>query len=190
MRANYRVVLDACVLANYSVCDLYLRLTEDVTRRMFLPRWSEEILAEVARTQLDKLNWPKELVESFREAIDEHFPEALVEGYERLIPLCENDPKDRHVLATAIHCQAQTIITFNLRDFRQSALESWQISAVHPGEYLCTLYDHDSGYVVAKLEEISERRKTSLGHTLVALKRSIPTFAALVMEELGVGEEP
>jgi restriction system protein len=28
MRADYRVILDACVLANHSVCDLLLRLSE------------------------------------------------------------------------------------------------------------------------------------------------------------------
>ena len=28
MRADFKIVLDACVLANYSVCDLFLKLAE------------------------------------------------------------------------------------------------------------------------------------------------------------------
>jgi len=53
------VLLDACVLAPFSVCDLFLRLAEEP--RLYRPRWSEEILAEVRRTQIDKLGWPEHL---------------------------------------------------------------------------------------------------------------------------------
>jgi hypothetical protein len=34
MRADFKVVLDACVLANFGVCDLFLRLADAGT---FLP---------------------------------------------------------------------------------------------------------------------------------------------------------
>jgi hypothetical protein len=42
--ANYRVVLDACVLANHGICDLFLRLAEHP--RLYSPIWSSEILDE------------------------------------------------------------------------------------------------------------------------------------------------
>ena len=35
-----------------------------------------------------------------------------------------NHPKDRHVLATAVRTGAQTIVTFNLKDFPEAALPS------------------------------------------------------------------
>jgi len=41
MRAEYPVVLDACVLAEATVSDLFLRLSE--APRFLLPKWSEEI---------------------------------------------------------------------------------------------------------------------------------------------------
>ena len=47
MRADFKVVLDACVLANYSVANLLLSLAEKP--RLYLPVWSEEILAETRR---------------------------------------------------------------------------------------------------------------------------------------------
>lgn len=54
-RADYRVVLDANVLAPATLCDLLLRLAE--TPRLYLPLWSEDILMEVKRTQTQKLGW-------------------------------------------------------------------------------------------------------------------------------------
>src|SRR3981081_3756683 len=53
------VVLDACVLANFLLCDTLLRLAEPP--RLFEPKWSEEIIRETTRTLELKLGWPKSL---------------------------------------------------------------------------------------------------------------------------------
>lgn len=50
MKADFKVLLDACVLANNAVCDLLLRLAEKP--RQFLPLWSGEILPEVRRVHV------------------------------------------------------------------------------------------------------------------------------------------
>jgi hypothetical protein len=42
------VVLDACVLVNFSLCDTLLRMAEPP--KLYEPRWSEEIMAETLRT--------------------------------------------------------------------------------------------------------------------------------------------
>jgi hypothetical protein len=42
------VVLDACVLANFSLCDTLLRLAEPP--RLYEPKWSEQIILETTRT--------------------------------------------------------------------------------------------------------------------------------------------
>jgi hypothetical protein len=42
------VVLDACVLANFSLCDTLLRLAEPP--QIFEPKWSEEIIRETTCT--------------------------------------------------------------------------------------------------------------------------------------------
>lgn len=55
MIADYKILLDACVLANYDVCNLYLRLAEKP--RLFLPKWSPDILDEVYNTHVNKLDW-------------------------------------------------------------------------------------------------------------------------------------
>ena len=50
-----------------------------------------------------------------------HFPEARVQGYEKLIALAANHPKDRHVLAVALKYRATVIVTSNLKDFPHRA---------------------------------------------------------------------
>src|SRR5215470_11308743 len=93
------VVLDACVLANFSLCDTLLRLAEPP--RLYEPKWSEEIIRETIRTLESKLEWPSSLTDYFQAELRAHFGEAWISGYESLIPRMANDEKDRHVLAAA-----------------------------------------------------------------------------------------
>ena len=58
MQADFPVLLDACVLANARLSDLLLRLAE--SPRLYLPRWSREILREVRRTHVEKLAWSED----------------------------------------------------------------------------------------------------------------------------------
>jgi hypothetical protein len=69
--------------------------------------------------------------------MDLHVEDALVEGYETIIPtLSLPDADDRHVLAAAIVGQCDTIITFNLKDFPQEKLAPYRIEAVHPDVFV------------------------------------------------------
>ena len=97
MRADFKVFLDACVLANFGVCDLLLRPAEKP--RQYLPVWSDAVLDEVYRAHTEKLGWPEELAVSFGRELRRHFPKALASSYDHLLPAVTNDPKDRHVLA-------------------------------------------------------------------------------------------
>src|ERR1700688_2757527 len=98
------VVLDACVLANFSLCDTLLRLAEPP--RLFEPKWSDEILRETTRTLEFNLAWPNSLVARLETELRANFSEAQIENYEFLIPRMTNDVKDRHVLAAAVHSGA------------------------------------------------------------------------------------
>ena len=62
MTADFPVVLDACVLVPASLRDTLLRCAE---RRMYLPRWSNEILDELRRTLLVKLGRSNEQVNTY-----------------------------------------------------------------------------------------------------------------------------
>jgi|OM-RGC.v1.018664526 hypothetical protein len=181
-RADFQVVLDACVLANYAVCDLFLRLAE--SPRLYRPRWSAKILEETERTHR-KLGWPSNLADSFQTVLGEHFPESLVSNYEHLIDDCENDPKDRHVLACAIHCQAELIVTYNLKDFPGNALGRWRIEVAHPQNYLITLFELEPSIVLHRLEQIARKRNVELEDHLLQLGLYVPNFAQRMLDELG-----
>lgn len=109
------VILDACVLANFSLCDTLLRLAEPP--QLYDPRWSEEIICEATRTLESKLGWPSSLTRYFVTELRAHFGEAWISGHEALIPQMANDEKDRHVLAAAVHVKAPIIVTLNPRHF-------------------------------------------------------------------------
>src|ERR1051325_8229341 len=94
MTATPLVVMDACVLANFSLCDTLLRLAEPP--RLFEPKWSGEIIRETTRTLESKLGWPNSLIAHFENELRAHFSEAWISGYESLIPRMTNDEKDRH----------------------------------------------------------------------------------------------
>ena len=91
------VVLDACVLANFSLCDTLLRLAEPP--RLFEPKWSEEIIRETTRTLELKLGWHRSLTAHLEAELRGHFSEAWISGYESLVPRMTNDEEDRHVVA-------------------------------------------------------------------------------------------
>ncbi|PYT27663.1 MAG: hypothetical protein DMG57_17580 [Acidobacteria bacterium] len=74
------VVLDACVLANFSLCDTLLRLAEPP--RLFEPKWSEEIIRETTRTLELKLGWPNSLTAHLEKELRVHFSEAWISSYD------------------------------------------------------------------------------------------------------------
>ena len=58
-------------------------------------------------------------LERTRDLMNAHVRDAIVTGFEELIPsLVLPDADDRHVLAAAIRAGAQVIVTYNLKDFR------------------------------------------------------------------------
>ncbi len=71
----------------------------------------------------------------------EAFPDAVITGYERLVPVMTTHEKDRHVAAAAVVAGAQVIVTSNLRDFPRSALDPFNIVPQSPDEFLVGLVD-------------------------------------------------
>ena len=172
------VVLDACVLVNYSLCDTLLRLAE--SPRLFVPKWSGEIIREAARTLESKLDWPPTLVEHLEAQLRIHFADAWISGYEALIPKMTNDKKDRHVAAAAIHGGAPIIITFNLRHFRAERLQPWSLQAIHPQDFLIRFFEADPELVTSKLTRQAADRSRSLTQLLSVLRLTVPDFVTPV----------
>ena len=90
-------------------------LMELATAGLFRAKWSEQIQEEWIESLLKKrpdLN--RERLERTKKIANKAVPDCLVEGYKSLIEgLQLPDVNDRHVLAAAIHCNAQVIVTYN-----------------------------------------------------------------------------
>lgn len=67
------------------------------------------------------------------------------------------DPDDRHVLAATIHCGAQEIVTFNVRDFPADVLHPYGIRAVHPDVFVEHLLDLNPEAVCEAIRRIRRR---------------------------------
>lgn len=107
------VVYDACVLypAPLRSFLLYLAMTG-----LYRARWTNDIHEEWMRSvQRDYPDVTRRQAEKIRDLMNAHVADCLVTGYEAIVPsLALPDSDDRHVLAAAICCEADIILTFNL----------------------------------------------------------------------------
>lgn len=142
-------VLDACVLAPIRLASTLLWLAEDY---LFQPLWSGRILAEVERTLL-KLGVPADKAHRRVGAMRRAFgDDAMVQRFEHREPGLRCDPKDRHVLAAAIHAQADTLVTFNLKDFPAESASPHGIRIVDPDTFLTELLEAEPDQTVDVLD--------------------------------------
>ena len=86
--------------------------------------------------------------------------DCLVDGYQQLVPaLTLPDPDDRHVLAAAIVASADSIITFNIKDFPPNALEPYGIEVQHPDDFIWNQFGLDAASVVIAAQRCRARLK-------------------------------
>jgi hypothetical protein len=184
MRADYSVLLDACVLIPMPLADTLLRMAE--APRLYLPKWSQMIMDEVTRNLVNKWNMEPGKARRREEALRQHFPEAWVEGYEPLIDVMTNDFKDRHVLAAAVWAHSELIVTYNRSDFPDASVRPWEIDVQGPSTFLRGIYDFDPGLFVHKLHEQAVAIGAPLSRLLHSLAKNVPGFVDYFCEEQGI----
>ncbi len=139
---GFQAVLDANVLLPAPLRDTLLRLAE---AELYVPRWSERILDEVAKNLVESGRTNAERAARVTETIEAAFPEAMVSTsiVSAIAPAMTNDPKDRHVLAAAVGVGAEVVVTKNLKDFPPTTCEPLGIQAVSPDDFLVDLHQVD-----------------------------------------------
>ncbi|MFG1206909.1 PIN domain-containing protein [Xanthobacter flavus] len=151
---RFVVVLDANVLFPFRKRDVLLRFCE---AGLFRARWSPQILDEWTRSLVALKPEFAASIQAQLAAMHAAFPEALVTGHEPLIEALElPDPGDRHVLAAAIRCGAQHIVTDNLSDFPAAAVDGFAIEAIDADEFLARTFDLYPTEALATLNLIRE----------------------------------
>ena len=107
---RFVVLLDANVLYPFRKRDVLLRFYD---AGLFRARWTEQILDEWARNLLDARPNLKPSIKVQQSKMKVVFPEILVVGFEHLKAGLELPDDEKHVVAAAIQCGAQHIITDN-----------------------------------------------------------------------------
>lgn len=154
----FTALYDACVLYPAPIRDalMHLAITD-----LYRARWSNAIHEEwIGAVLKNRPDLTREKLERTRHLMNAHARDALVLGFEELIPsLSLPDPDDRHVLAAAIRGRADVIITYNTKDFPEEVLAIYGIQAQHPDEFLTHLLDLAPGTVLAALQRLRQSLK-------------------------------
>jgi predicted nucleic acid-binding protein len=145
-------VYDANVLYPAPIRDLLVRLAR---AGLVAARWTDQIHHEWIRSVLrNRPDLSPANLQRTRELMDRAVPGALVEGFDRRIPLLHlPDPDDRHVLAAAIQTRADVIVTFNLADFPAASCAPHGIEAIHPDAFVLGLIGQNAAAVLAVMRE-------------------------------------
>jgi predicted nucleic acid-binding protein len=177
-----RVVVDANVLYPFSLRDTLLRAA---AKGFFQLYWSEQILDEMTRSLVTSAGLSEGQAARLRSEMEKAFPEAMVSGYQRLIPSMRNQEKDRHVAAAAVRARATVLVTSNLRDFRAVPKG---IAVQPPDTFLTDLFAVKGDAMVELLIEQAHALKkpaVSLHELLTGLAKHVPTFVQTVRAHEG-----
>lgn len=133
--ASFTVVYDACVLYPAPLRDFLMHLA---MADLFRAKWTDEIHEEWMRSVLAaRKDLTRHQLERTRNLMNKHVRDCLVTGYQQLIPaIVLPDENDRHVVAAAVRAGADTIVTFNLKDFPAAELAKYDIAAQHPDDFI------------------------------------------------------
>jgi hypothetical protein len=180
-------VYDACVLYPAFLRDFLVRLAiHGRAQGLLRARWTGRIHREWMRAVLRQRPELRGALLRTRRLMDQHVRGCRVRGYERWEQrLTLPDPDDRHVLAAALACVADVIVTFNTSDFPADVLAPFHVAAATPDSFVAQLFQ--SGIVVAVAAEhraALQQPPLSAAEYLQALSRNhLPNTAAFLANQ-------
>lgn len=179
MAVHFTALFDACVLYSAPLRDMVLNLA---MANVYHARWTEEIHEEWTENLLaNRPDLNLSQVQRTRELMNKSVPDCLVTGYQSLIPsLSLPDPNDRHVLAAAIHANAATIVTQNLKDFPKEILQPYHIEAQHPDVFFVCQFNLNPISFCTALK----RQRTNLKKPPVSVEDYLGILKGLGMVQL------
>jgi excisionase family DNA binding protein len=179
-----KVFIDTNVLFPFSVMDLMLALTEDGIHDVM---WSDDLLDEWEHVIVRERRRSPDAAAAITATIRQFFADSRIpaESYRDLIAEVDGpDPDDNAHMAAAVAGQAESLVTWNARDFDCGFIRKHAITIMDPDEYLCALYEEFPGEVLATIAKLaaSKRRPPMRPVDLIdALDRAgVKEFASLM----------
>ena len=168
---QFKVMLDANVIYPAPIRDLLLNIAD---LNLIAPKWTELIQEEWIRNLLkNRPDLSNSNLKRTVKMMNKAFPDAQVYDFEELIDRLElPDENDRHVLAAAIKCDAEAIITFNKKDFPRKYLRDYEIEIYSPDELLVLL----NKFSPEVINKAFENQLASLKNPPVSRKELINTL--------------
>ena len=177
-----RVFLDACVLYPSVVRRLLLEAGD---ADLITPLWSPRVLTEW-RIAVAGKGGDAAMVDAIQARMAARWPDAgtlpdpAIEA-EITLP----DPADAHVLAAAVAGRAETLVTFNLRDFPERRCARYRVAPRHPDSLLWALWSDSAAMagIVAAVMADTDRQEMSVRNRLKRAR--LPRLAKAVQTSGG-----
>lgn len=182
-----RAVIDAETLYRRHARNL---LVWHAIQGLFHLHWSRRILDEARENLLPRVTLvPQDQAEKVQQILSRVTDALYASGAGSEVPEAEiaaiedgmtNDPKDRHVLAAAVACGADTVITTNGKDFPPSATAPHGITPRSPDEFLASLLRRETrDAALAALHSHAEFHGWTVTELLALLKADGPHGPAI-----------
>jgi predicted nucleic acid-binding protein len=157
--ARYTALLDACVLYPMAMADALMSLA---TTGLFTAKWTSAIEDEwIGALETNRPDLRGRLGlrrDQMRIAVPDW--EVPAAAWQRLAPcLSLPDPKDVHVLASAVAGHADCIVTSNLKHFPNEQTDPYGIEVVHPDAFVINQWDLDELVTVNAFKRMRARWK-------------------------------
>lgn len=136
-----RVLLDAGVLVDAQVRDVFLALAEGGLVEF---RWSDGVLDELRTLLVDDMGRPPEAADRLCDALRGAFPLGEVASSDEALAarLAGDDAEGLHPLVAAVTAEADLLVSHDRRRFpRDDVLARWDLAVVSPGDALAELVD-------------------------------------------------
>ena len=142
MRNRLKVLLDANVLFSNQQRNLLLQLA---SQEVIDVVWTAMIEDEWLRNT--EIRTRKRIISRTLPLIRDHFPSALIEGFDPSAKIGSTDEGDRHVASAAVKSAPCVLITRNIGHFDVEELAKYGINVETPDAFLSALYDADPNVV-------------------------------------------
>lgn len=185
---GFSAFFDTCTLFGEVTNDIILKLAE---QHLYAPLWSQDVLDELERILAPRIG--VDAITHRINAMTLTFPDAMVEGYEPFIGKMGCAEEDEHVLAAAYRSSATVLVTFNIKDFPEEAMQKAGIDLRTPDDFLLDVLDLYPDTVSMEcyraFKGYRQYPRTILDYCAVLEQSQLPGFATELFPMLQAIEE-